>query len=109
MLRLYTVGKSKSVASAAASLALPSLGTGHVLLFLLGPAVVSLSIAMYERRQLMRQNLAEVGTALAVSTTDGLFGTALVVKWLSIALPYLRLCLSLLSHSCRATLRHPWP
>jgi putative effector of murein hydrolase len=103
MLRLYTVGKSKSAAAgAAAGLTLPVLGAGDVLLFLLGPAVVSLAISMYERRLLMRQNLAEVGTALAVSTTGGLFGTALIVKWLNIASPYLRL--SLLSRNITSPL-----
>jgi putative effector of murein hydrolase len=78
------------------------MGAGNVLLFLLGPAVVSLAVSMYERRRLMRENLAEVGTAISVSTAGGLVGTALAVRWLNLASPYLRL--SLLSRNITSPL-----
>lgn len=81
---------------------LRSWGAGDVLLFLLGPAVVSLAISMYERRKLMRENLPEVATAITVSTAGGLFGTAFAVRCLEIVSPYLRL--SLLSRNITSPL-----
>jgi putative effector of murein hydrolase len=77
-------------------------GPGDILLFLLGPAVVSLAISMYDRRKLMRENLAEVTTSVAVSTFGGLFGTALAVRLLEIGSPSLRL--SLLSRNITSPL-----
>jgi len=69
------------------------LGAGDLLLFMLGPAVVSLACQMYDRKKLMAQNVAEVGTAVAVSSLGGLFGTSLLVRLLAIADPILRLCM----------------
>jgi putative effector of murein hydrolase len=77
-------------------------GAGDVLLFLLGPAVVSLAVSMYERRKLMRENLPAVGTSIACSTLSGLFGTAFAVRFLGIVSPYLRL--SLLSRNITSPL-----
>lgn len=77
-------------------------GAGNTLLFFLGPAVVSLAMSMYERRKLMRENLAEVGSAIAVATTGGLYGTALAVRWLGLVSPALRL--SLLSRNITSPL-----
>jgi putative effector of murein hydrolase/putative effector of murein hydrolase LrgA (UPF0299 family) len=77
-------------------------GAGDILLFLLGPAVISLAISMYERRKLMQENLLEVGTAITVSTAGGLYGTALAARFLEIASPYLRL--SLLSRNITSPL-----
>jgi len=68
-------------------------GAGDVLLFLLGPAVVSLACQMYNRKQQIKENIAEVGTAVGVSSVGGLFGTAAAVRWLGISNPILRLCL----------------
>ena len=68
------------------------LGAGDLLLFMLGPAVVALACQMYDRKQLMRDNIVEVGTAVGVSSIGGLFGTALMVRLLNIANPVLRLC-----------------
>lgn len=78
------------------------LGAGDVLLFLLGPAVVSLAISMYDRRKLMKENFKEVVTAVGVSSVGGLFGTAAAVRFLQIASPYLRL--SLLSRNITSPL-----
>lgn len=75
---------------------------GRVLLFGLGPAVVSLAISMYERRQLMRDNLKAVGTSILVSTLTGLFGTAFAVRLLAVANPSIRL--SLLSRNITSPL-----
>ncbi|GKY97025.1 hypothetical protein MPSEU_000661300 [Mayamaea pseudoterrestris] len=93
MLRVYKSGTLQSIYK---------LGAGDLLLFMLGPAVVSLAISMYSKRQLVKDNLLEVGTAVSVSTAGGLFGTALAVKWLNIASPYLRL--SLLSRNITSPL-----
>jgi putative effector of murein hydrolase len=84
------------------SLSPTSAGAGDILLFLLGPAVVSLAISMYDRRKLMRENLPEVGTSVGVSTLGGLFGTALAVRLLGIGNPSLRL--SLLSRNITSPL-----
>jgi putative effector of murein hydrolase len=77
-------------------------GAGDLLLFLLGPAVVSLACQMYDRRKLMKRNLAEVATAVGVSSFGGLFGTAAVVRWLEIGSPAVRL--SLLSRNITSPL-----
>jgi putative effector of murein hydrolase len=84
------------------NLSLLGAGAGDVLLFLLGPAVVSLAISMYDRRQLMKANFKEVVTAIGVSSFGGLFGTAAAVRFLGIASPYLRL--SLLSRNITSPL-----
>ena len=92
MLQSYKVG----------SLCPVHLGAGDILLFLLGPAVVALSCQMYDRKKLMKQNLAEVGTAVTVSSFGGLFGTAAMVRLLQIGNPMLRL--SLLSRNITSPL-----
>ena len=84
------------------SLGLKTAGAGDILLFLLGPAVISLAISMYEKRKLMKDNLAEVGTAVGVSTFGGLYGTAFLVRLLDVGNPFLRL--SLLSRNITSPL-----
>lgn len=59
-------------------------GAGDVLLYLLGPAVVSFALSMYSRRQLMKENLSVVIAAMVVSGGGGLFGTAAFVRLLQI-------------------------
>lgn len=68
-------------------------GAGDILLFLLGPAVVSLALSMYARRKLMQSNVLEVGSAITVSTFGGVFATAAAVRLLNIGSPTLRLTL----------------
>jgi putative effector of murein hydrolase len=68
-------------------------GAGDILLFLLGPAVISLACQMYDRRKLIQENFAEVTTAVLVSSLGGLFGTAFAVRALEIGNPALRLSL----------------
>jgi putative effector of murein hydrolase/putative effector of murein hydrolase LrgA (UPF0299 family) len=79
-----------------------ALAAGPVLLYLLGPAVVSLSVSMYRRQQLVKDNVIEVATAIGVSTLGGLLGTALAVRILNVANPFLRL--SLLSRNITSPL-----
>jgi len=82
MLQGYRVGGPLSLASS---------GAGDYLTFVLGPAVVSLGVSIYERRVLIKQNLKEVLTATFVSCVGGLFGTAAVVRLLGLASAELRL------------------
>jgi len=77
-------------------------GPGDLLQFMLGPAVVSLAVSMYARRKLMKENIAEVGTAIGVSTLGGVFGTALAVRLLKLGSTKLRL--SLLSRNITSPL-----
>jgi putative effector of murein hydrolase len=98
----FTLLSHYTVRATAATARGTTMGAGNILLFLLGPAVVSLAVSMYERRRLMRENLAEVGTAIGVSTAGGLVGTALAVRWLNLASPFLRL--SLLSRNITSPL-----
>jgi len=86
----------------AGTLSLLSAGAGDVLLFLLGPAVVALSCQMYGRKQLMRENIPEVGISTLVSSLGGLYGTAAAVRVLGIANPTIRL--SLLSRNITSPL-----
>jgi putative effector of murein hydrolase len=76
----------------AGSIGLGSAGGGDFLLFMLGPAVVSLSMSMYEKRKLMKDSFAEVVVATSVSS-GGIFATALLGRMLAILSPDLRLAL----------------
>ena len=55
-------------------------GAGDVLLYLLGPSVVSFAISMYSRRHLLQSNLLVVLVAMLVSSIGGLVGTAAFVR-----------------------------
>lgn len=92
MLRKYKTG----------SLSIASAGAGDILLFLLGPSVVSLACSMYDRRKLIQENFAEVTTAVLVSSLGGLFGTAFAVRALLVGNPAVRL--SLLSRNITSPL-----
>jgi len=69
----------------AGSLCPSKAGAGDILLFLLGPAVGCLSIAMYSRKQIMKENLPVVVSAMLCSSVGGLFGTAWFVRLVNIA------------------------
>lgn len=69
---------------------------------MLGPAVIALACQMYDKRQLMKESIVEVGSAVTVSAFGGVFGTAAAVRALQIASPYLRL--SLLSRNITSPL-----
>lgn len=83
VLRTYKVG----------SLSIIKGGAGDFLLFLLGPSVVSMCIAMYSRKKLMKDNFLVVMAAMLISSTGGLFGTAIFVRILNIANKVLRISL----------------
>jgi putative effector of murein hydrolase len=59
-------------------------GAGDILLYLLGPSVVSFAISMYSRRDLLKSNLLVVLTAMFVSSAGGLFGTAAFVRLINL-------------------------
>ena len=79
-----------------------SAGAGDLLLFLLGPAVVALACQMYGRKNLMRENIPEVGISTLISSFGGLYGTAAAVRLLGIVNPTIRL--SLLSRNITSPL-----
>jgi putative effector of murein hydrolase len=60
-------------------------GAGDLFLFCLGPAITSFAVSMYEKRQLMRDNMAEVGTSIVVASASGLFGTAALTRLFGLA------------------------
>lgn len=62
------------------TLDLTKTGAGDVLLFLLGPSVVSFAVAIYGRRNLLKENLFIVLAAMLISSAGGLFGTAAFVR-----------------------------
>ena len=59
-------------------------GAGDILLYLLGPTVVSFAISIYSRKNVIADNLLVVCTAMIVASAGGLFGTALMVRLLNI-------------------------
>lgn len=58
------------------SLGFYSAGAGDVLLFCLGPSVVSFAVSMYSRKKLLVENFLIVFAAMLISSLGGLFGTA---------------------------------
>jgi putative effector of murein hydrolase len=81
VLRSYKVG----------SLSWTRAGAGDVLLYLLGPSVVSFALSMYGRRALLGTNLPVVGLAMLVSSVGGLYGTAGMVRLAALGGPNGRL------------------
>jgi putative effector of murein hydrolase len=59
-------------------------GAGDLLMYALGPSVVSFAIAMYSRRTLLVSNLIGVLSAMLIASLGGLFGTAVFVKLIGV-------------------------
>ncbi len=57
-------------------------GAGDILLYLLGPAVVSLSVQMYSRRKLIKANLPEVTAGVTAGSLVGVLGTSFAARCL---------------------------
>jgi len=55
-------------------------GAGDILLFLLGPSVVSFAVAIYGRKKLLKENFFIVMAGMFISSAGGLFGTAAFVR-----------------------------
>lgn len=66
------------------TLSFTKFGPGDVLLFLLGPSVVSLAVQMFSRRKLMKENFLEVAVGTSSASFLGVYGTALFAKVLDI-------------------------
>lgn len=60
---------------------------GNVLLAMLGPATLSFGFGMFERRQLIRKSARALSVVLALSSTFGLFATALAGRALQLYMP----------------------
>jgi hypothetical protein len=74
ILRAYKVG----------SLSPLKTGSGDIMLYLLGPSVVSFAVAMYSRRTLLKANFAVVASAVTVGSLGSLYGTAAFVRAISL-------------------------
>jgi len=85
MLTTYKMGKGFH--------GLAGTGAGDVLLFMLGPAVMSLAISMYDKRALIKDNFLQIATAVSVSSLGGLFGTAWMVRLMGLVQPSFRVAL----------------
>ena len=86
LVALITGGDFNSVLSTykSGSLSVMYAGAGDILLYLLGPTVVSFAIAMYSRKTVMVDNLAVVLTSMIVGSVGSLFATAAFVRLLKI-------------------------
>mmetsp|Transcript_21179 Transcript_21179/g.41961 ORF Transcript_21179/g.41961 Transcript_21179/m.41961 type:complete len:568 (+) Transcript_21179:146-1849(+) len=71
-----------------------SMGAGDVLLFLLGPSILSFSVEMFRQRKVMAERRVEVAGVALGASLSGLFGTAALARLLCLG-PSLRLpCVS---------------
>merc|ERR1712174_143876 len=68
-------------------------GAGDLLLYMLGPGVCSLSVSMYSRKKLMKENLLAVLVGMLVSSTGGILSSAFYVRYVGIPGAVLRLSL----------------
>lgn len=75
------------------SLSFMKVGAADALLFFLGPAVCALSIPMYSRKQILKENLVTVLVTCFVSSIGGFFSTAALVRFLRLASDIFRLSL----------------
>ena len=58
-----------------------------------GPAVIALACQMFDRKELIRENITEIATAVTVSSVRSLFGTAALVRSFGMKNPVLKLCM----------------
>lgn len=66
------------------SMAFSAAGCGDILMYLLGPSVVSFAISMYSRKNVIADNFLIVCTGMVVASAGGLFGTAAFVRLLQV-------------------------
>lgn len=59
-------------------------GAGDILMFFLGPSVVSFAIAVYSRKRVIADNFLVVITGVLVASVGGLYGTAAYVRLLKL-------------------------
>lgn len=58
-------------------------GAGDYLLYMINPAVISLSLAMYGQRQIASRNIGAVMLCMVISSAGSMFGTAFFVRLLN--------------------------
>lgn len=83
ILRSYKVGSLEPLKT----------GSGDIMLYALGPSVVSFATAMYGRRVLLKANFLVVATGVLVGSLGSLYGTAAFVRALSLGGQMIRLSL----------------
>ena len=66
-------------------------GSGDIMLYALGPSVVSFATAMYGRRALLKANFLVVATGVLVGSLGSLYGTAAFVRAISLGSQMIRL------------------
>jgi len=59
-------------------------GAGDILLFLLGPTVVSFAISIYSRKAVIADNFLVIFTGMLVASAGGLFATAAFVRLIQV-------------------------
>jgi len=57
-----------------------------------GPAVIALACQMFDRKELIRENITKIATTVTVSSVRSLFGTAALLRSLGIKNPALKHC-----------------
>lgn len=66
-------------------------GSGDIMLYALGPSVVSFATAMYSRRALLKANFMVVATAVMFGSLGSLYGTAAFVRAITLGSSMIRL------------------
>ena len=89
MVKLIAIGIGSDLESVLKTYKVGSLhpmkmGAGDVLLWLLGPSVVSFGVSMYSRKSLIYENLLVIITGVTVASAGGLFATAAFVRAISV-------------------------
>lgn len=89
MVKLIAIGIGSDLESVLKTYKVGSLhpmkmGAGDVLLWLLGPSVVSFAVSMYSRKSLIYENLLVILTGVTVASAGGLFATAAFVRAISV-------------------------
>jgi len=62
-------------------------GAGDIMMYLLGPSVVSFAVSMYSRRDLIRTNFLVVLTAMIMSSAGSMYATAAFVRLINLGGP----------------------
>ena len=84
ILQVIAIMTGQSFFDVVATYKTESTGAGDILLGLLGPTVVSFSMAVYNRRELLWENLLVVVSGALISSFGTLFGTAALVRLVSL-------------------------
>lgn len=68
-----------------------AVGAGDLILYMLGPGVCCLSVSMYSRKKLMKDNLLAVIVGMLVSSVGGIVSSALYARYMNLPGAIIRL------------------